>query len=323
MRGILFTVGFVVSMISGSAAVFAAGYPDRPVHVEVGFSAGSGVDVLARIVAEKLSESLGQPFIIENRPGAGSNIGTRYAAQATPDGYTLFVPTVANAINATLYRNLDFDFLKDFSAISLAGTAPNFLVVKPSLQVKTVADYIQFAKSNPKSLTLGSSGNGTVVQMAGELFRHRAGIDVVPVPFKGGPEATSALLGGQIDSLFAISSTVLPYVAAGSVRALAVTSRERSAILPQVPTLNESGMPGFEAVTWFGFAAPKGTPPEIISRLNKAIVEILTMPDVKEKLIKQGIDVASDTPDEFAAFMRSEFPKWNELVKSSGATIME
>ncbi|HEX4411331.1 MAG TPA: tripartite tricarboxylate transporter substrate binding protein [Xanthobacteraceae bacterium] len=323
MRKILLGVALGFWAIALSAMAFAADYPNRPVRVVVGFSAGSGVDVLARVVAQKLSDTMGQAFVIENRPGAGSNIGTRYAASAGPDGYTLFVATVANAINATLYRNLEFDFLKDFSPIILAGTAPNFLVVKPSLPAQTVADFIQLAKSKPKTLTLGSSGNGTVVQMAGAMFRKRSNADLVPVPFKGGPEATSALLGGQIDSLFAISSTVLPHISAGTLRALAVTSRERSAVLPQIPTLNESGMPGFEAVTWFGFTAPTGTPRDIIDLLNAEIGKILAMPDVRETLAKQGIDVARGTPDQFATYMQAEFPKWKELVLDSGATIQD
>ena len=203
----------------------AADYPTRPVHVIVGLTAGSGVDLMARIVGQKLAESMGQPFIIENKPGAGSNIGTRYAARPEPDGYTIFVATVANAINATLYKNLPFDVLKDFTPVILAATASNILIVNPSVPAKSVQELIALAKAKPGKLTVGSSGVGTAPQMTAVLFRHRAGINVVDVPFKGGPEATSALLGGQIDYLFAITSTALPHVKAGRLRALGVTSR--------------------------------------------------------------------------------------------------
>jgi tripartite-type tricarboxylate transporter receptor subunit TctC len=302
-------------------AAKAADYPNRPVHVIVGLSAGSGVDVMARLVGQKLADSMGQPFIVENRPGAGSNIATHFAAQATPDGYTIFIPTIANAINATLYKNLQFDVLRDFSPVILGATAANLLIVNPKVPAKTVQEFIALAKKQPGKLTIGSSGIGTAPQMMGELFRRRAGIDLLPVPFKGGPEATAALLGGQIDSLFAITSTALPYIKAGRVRALAVTSRTRSPLLPNVPTIAESGMPGFEAVTWFGFAVPTGTPRPIIDRLNVEIGKALAMPEIKQKLAVQGIEVAGGTPDQFGAYMHDEFAKWGELVKQSGAKV--
>jgi len=306
-----------------SSAAVADDYPNRPVHVIVGLTAGSGVDIMARLVGQKLAESMGQPFIIENRPGAGSNIATRYAAAAEPDGYTIFVATIANAINATLYKNLPFDVLKDFAPVILAASAPNILVVNLSVPAKSVQELIALAKARPGKLTVGSSGVGTAPQMTAVLFRHRAGINVVDVPFKGGPEATSALLGGQIDYLFAITSTALPQVKAGRLRALGVTSRERTALLPDVPTVSESGLPDFEAVTWFGFVVPKGAPPAIIERLNKEIGRILAMPDVKQKLAVQGIDVAGGSPEQFGGYMRDEFAKWGSLVKESGMSMKE
>ena len=316
-------LGTVVCLFAAAMSLTteAADYPTRPVHVVVGLTAGSGVDIMARLVGQKLAESMGQPFIVENRPGAGSNIATHFAAQAAPDGYTIFVPTIANAINATLYKNLQFDVLRDFSPVILAATAPNLLIVNPKVPANTVQEFIALAKKQPGKLTIGSSGIGTSPQMTGELFRRRAGIDLLPVPYKGGPEATAALLGGQIDSLFAITSTALPHIAAGRVRALAVTSRARSPLLPNVPTVAESGMPGFEAVTWFGFAVPTGTPRPIIDRLNVEIGKALAMPDIKQKLAVQGIDVAGDTPEQFAAYMHDEFAKWGQLVKDSGAKV--
>jgi len=316
-------LGTVVCLFAAAMSLTAkaADYPARPVHVIVGLTAGSGVDIMARLVGQKLAESMGQPFIIENRPGAGSNIATHFAAQAAPDGYTIFVPTIANAINATLYKNLQFDVLRDFSPVILAATAPNLLIVNPKVPANTIQEFIALAKKQPGKLTIGSSGIGTSPQMTGELFRRRAGIDLLPVPYKGGPEATAALLGGQIDSLFAITSTALPHIAAGRVHALAVTSRARSPLLPNVPTVAESGMPGFEAVTWFGFAVPTGTPRPIIDRLNVEIGKALAMPDVKQKLSAQGIDVAGGTPEQFGAYMHDEFAKWGQLVKDSGAKV--
>jgi tripartite-type tricarboxylate transporter receptor subunit TctC len=316
-------LGTVVCLFAAAMSLTAkaADYPARPVHVIVGLTAGSGVDIMARLVGQKLAESMGQPFIIENRPGAGSNIATHFAAQAAADGYTIFVPTIANAINATLYKNLQFDVLRDFSPVILAATAPNLLIVNPKVPANTVQEFIALAKKQPGKLTIGSSGIGTSPQMSGELFRRRAGIDLLPVPYKGGPEATAALLGGQIDSLFAITSTALPHIAAGRVRALAVTSRARSPLLPNVPTVAESGMPGFEAVTWFGFAVPTGTPRPIIDRLNVEIGKALAMPDIKQKLSAQGIDVAGGTPEQFGAYMHDEFAKWGQLVKDSGAKV--
>ena len=303
-----------------SFAAVAADYPTRPVRVIVGLTTGSGVDVMARVVGQKLAEATGQPFIVENRPGAGSNIATRFAAAAAPDGYTVFVATVANAINATLYQKLQFDVLRDFSPVILAGTAPNVLIVNPSVPAKTVKELIELAKAQPGKLTMGSSGTGTSPQMTGELFRRRAEIDIVHVLYKGGPEATTALLGGQIDCLFAITSTALPHIEAGRLRALAVTSRERTALLPQVPTVSESGLPGFEAVTWFGFTVPTGTPRDIVDRLNTEIGKALAMPELKKQLALQGIDVGGGTPEQFGVYMRDEFAKWGRLVKESGMT---
>jgi tripartite-type tricarboxylate transporter receptor subunit TctC len=320
MRPILLRAVLCLCAAAFSFAAGAADYPTRPVHVIVGLTAGSGVDVMARVVGQKLSEATGQPFIIENRPGAGSNIATRFAAAAAPDGYTVFVATVANAINATLYQKLQFDVLRDFAPVILAGTAPNVLIVNPSVPAKTVKELIALAKAQPGKLTMGSSGTGTSPQMTGELFRRRAEIDIVHVPYKGGPEATTALLGGQIDCLFAITSTALPHIEAGRLRALAVTSRERTALLPQVPTVSESGLPGFEAVTWFGFTVPTGTPRDIVDRLNTEIGKALAMPELKKQLASQGIDVAGGTPEQFVAYMRDEFAKWGRLVKETGMT---
>ena len=319
MRSILLRALLCLA-IAAPVAASAAGYPARPVRIIVGLTAGSGVDVMARLVGAKLSESLRQPFLIENRPGAGSNIATRFAATQPNDGYTIFVATVANAINATLYKHLQFDTLRDFAPIILAGTAPNVLIVNPKLPAKSVKELIELAKAQPGKFTIGSSGTGTSPQMTGELFRRRAGINLVHVPYKGGPEATTALIGGQIDTLFAITSTALPHIQSGQVRALAVTSKERSPLLPQVPTVAESGLPGFEAVTWFGFTVPAGTSNEIVDKLNSEIGKVLAMPDIKEKLGVQGIATGGGTPADFGVYMKDEFAKWGALVQETGMT---
>lgn len=322
MRAMLLRLGLCLGAITLSPAN-AADYPNRPVHIIVGLTAGSGVDIMARMVGQKLADAMGQPFIVENKPGAGSNIGTRLAAAAEPDGYTIFVSTIANAINATLYKSLPFDVLKDFSPVILAATAPNILIVNPSVPAKSVAELIAYAKANPGKLTVGSSGVGTAPQMTAALFRQRAGINVVDVPFKGGPEATAALLGGQIDYLIAITSTALPHIKAGRVRALGITSRQRSPLLPDVPTIAESGLPGFEAVTWFGFEVPKGTPHSIIDKLNKEIGKALATPEVKDKLAVQGLYVEGGTPEQFDHYMRAEFEKWGTLVRETGMSMKE
>jgi tripartite-type tricarboxylate transporter receptor subunit TctC len=321
MRSILLRTAVGLSAAVMSFAAAAADYPNRPVRIIVGLTAGSGVDIMARVVGQKVSEAMGQPFIVENKPGAGSNIATRFAAAAAPDGYTIFVATVANSINATLYKNLQFDVLRDFQPVILAGTAANVLLVNPNVHAKSLQELIALAKAQPGKLTIGSSGIGTSPQMTGELFRRRAGIDIVPVPFKGGPEATTALLGGQIDILFAITSTALPSVEAGKLRALAVTSRARTGLMPNLPTMIEAGLPEFEAVTWFGFTVPAGTPPEIVARLNTEISKALAMPEIKKQLGQQGIDVAGGTPDAFGAYMRTEFDKWGKVVKETGASM--
>jgi tripartite-type tricarboxylate transporter receptor subunit TctC len=318
MTRVLLRALFCLAIVSLPVSATAAGYPERPVRVIVGLTAGSGVDVMARLVGAKLSEATGQPFVIENRPGAGSNIATRFAATQPADGYTVFVATVANAINATLYKHLQFDVLRDFAPVILAGTAPNVLLVNPSVPAKSVKELIDLAKAQPGKFTIGSSGTGTSPQMTGELFRRRAGIDLVHVPYKGGPEATTALIGGQIDTLFAITSTALPQVESGKVRALAVTSKQRTALLPNVPTITESGLPGFEAVTWFGFTVPGGTPRDVVDKLNSEIGKVLAMPEVKKNLAQQGIDVGGGTPEQFGGYMRDEFAKWGALVKETG-----
>ena len=299
--------------------VAAADYPDKTVRMIVGFPAGSGVDILARLVGQKLAETYAQQFVIDNRPGAGSNIAAGFAAKAVPDGYTIFLGTVANAINATLYAKLPFDFTRDFAPIVLAATAPNLLVVHPSVPAHTVAELIRLAKAQPGQLSFGSSGTGTAPHLAGELFKRMAGIDIVHIPYRGGPQATTDLIGGQYAMLFAISSTVLPHIRSGRLRSLAITTLTRMPSLPDVPTVAESGLPGFEAVTWFGFMVPAAAPRDIVNRLNADINKALAQPDLRQQLAAQGIDVVGGTPEQFADHVRKETAKWADVVRRSGA----
>jgi len=290
-------------------------YPNKPVKIIVGFPPGAGADLMARVVANKLSESFNQQFIVENRPGAGTNIGTNFVAKSSADGYTILLMTVANAINPALSSNLPFDIEKDFSPIVLAGFASNVLVVHPSLGVKNIQEYVALAKSKPGKLTYGSSGTGTSPHLAGELFNSKLGIDIVHVPYKGGPQALTDLLGGQIDSLFVITSTVMPHISTGKLKALAVAGPKRTGLIPDLPTLDETLIPNFDVNTWFGFAVPSGTPNEIILKLNIEINKALDSADLQKKLLPLGIETAGGTPNQLKTFLREDLKKWSEIAK--------
>ncbi len=300
-------------LISGYA--FSLDYPNKPVKIVVGFPPGSGADVLARLVGQRLSDTLNQQFIVENRPGAGTNIGTNYVAKSSPDGYTILLMTVANAINPSMSSNLPFDIEKDFSPIVLAGFASNILVINPRLQVKNIQEYVALAKSKPGKLTYGSSGSGTSPHLAGELFNSRLGLDIVHVPYKGGPQALTDLLGGQIDSLFVITSTVMPHVSSGKLKALAVAGPKRTSLLPDLPTIDETVISGFDVNTWFGFAVPVGTPNEIIFKLNDEINKILQSKEVRNKLAPTGIEAVGGTPNQLKVFLKDDIKKWAEIAK--------
>jgi len=293
----------------------ADNYPSKPVKIIVGFPAGSGADVMARVVANKLSESLNQQFIVDNRPGAGTNIGTNYVAKSPADGYTILLMTVANAINPALSSNLPFDIEKDFSPITLAGFASNVLVINPNLGVKNIQEYVALAKSKPGKLTYGSSGSGTSPHLAGELFNSKLGVDIVHVPYKGGPQALTDLLGGQIDSLFVITSTVMPHISSGKLKAIAVAGPKRTSLLPDLPTIDETLIPNFDVNTWFGFAAPAGTPNEIIVKLNSEINKALDSVDTQKKLLPLGIDTAGGTPNQLKNFLKEDIKKWSGITK--------
>jgi tripartite-type tricarboxylate transporter receptor subunit TctC len=288
----------------------------------VGLPAGGSTDVVARIVAAKLGETLGQHIVVENRPGSGGLIAADTAAKAPPDGHTLLFGAISyNAIFASLYKNLPYDPVKDFEPISLVATVPNVLVVNPSTPAKTVKDFIAYAKANPGKLNYGSSGHGTSGHLSMEMLKKDAGIDIVHVPYKGGVPALTDLLDRRIDAMFVNLPEQIPYVKSGKTRALAVTTAKRNPQLPDVPTMMEAGVPGFEVRVWYGLFAPAHTPKAVLAKLNTALVNTLKTSETRERMSQQGAEPAASTRDEFAAFQRAEVAKWARVVKDSGARV--
>lgn len=310
----------VISAFALSATAQAA-YPDKPVRVVVGFSAGGTTDVIARIMAKELTQELGQSFVIENKPGGGSNIATDYVARATPDGYTVLFVAVTSAINQTLYKNVNFDLTKDFTPVALGAKVPNVLVINPQVPVKSVQELVDYAKKNPGKLAFASSGSGTSIHMAGELFKQRAGIDVLHVPYKGSAPAITDLIGGQVQFMFDNMPSSWPHVQSGKLRALAVTTTDRSKSAPDLPTMQESGFEKFDVSSWFGMIAPAGTPPEVIEKLNAAMNKALDKPEVLKAYESLGAVGQKTTPAEFGAFIKSEVDGWAPVVKTSGAKV--
>ena len=310
----------VISAFALSATAQAA-YPDKPVRVVVGFSAGGTTDVIARIMAKELTQELGQSFVIENKPGGGSNIATDYVARATPDGYTVLFVAVTSAINQTLYKNVNFDLTKDYTPVALGAKAPNVLVINPQVPVKSVQELVDYAKKNPGKLAFASSGSGTSIHMAGELFKQRAGIDVLHVPYKGSAPAITDLIGGQVQFMFDNMPSSWPHVQSGKLRALAVTTTDRSKSAPDLPTMQESGFEKFDVSSWFGMIAPAGTPPEVIEKLNAAMNKALDKPEVLKAYESLGAVGQKTTPAEFGAFIKSEVDGWAPVVKTSGAKV--
>jgi tripartite-type tricarboxylate transporter receptor subunit TctC len=292
-------------------------YPARSIRVISGFPPGSGADITARVIGARLNDALGQQVIVENRPGAGSNIAAELAAKSLPDGYTLFIGTVANTINATLYPKLPFDFVRDFAPVALTTAAPNVLVVHPTVPAKSVKELIVLAKSRPGQLNFASAGTGTAPHLSGELFKAMAGVNLVHIPYKGSPPAVIDLLAGEVAAMFSPSSTVLPHVKTGRLRALAVTTATRLPSLPELPTVAESGLKGYETITWFGFVAPAKTPQAAVARLNTEIGKVL--PEVRSQFAIQGIETLGGTPERFADYIREEILKWAKVIRLSGA----
>ena len=304
------------------ASVFAQAYPTKPVTIVVPFAAGGTTDILARIIGQALTAELGQSVVVDNRAGAGGNIGGQAAAKATPDGYTLFMGTVGtHAINASLYKKMPFDPIKDFAPLSRVANVPNLLVANPNQPFKSVKDLIAYAKANRGKVNFGSSGNGSSIHLSGELFKSLAKVDMVHVPYKGSAPAVTDLLGNQIAIMFDNMPSAIQHVRSGKLVPIAVTTAKRSPELPNVPTIAEAGLPGYEATSWFGMFAPAGTPAPVLAQLNKALVKVLNQADVAKKINEQGAETYSETPEQFAAFIQAESAKWGKVVKESGASL--
>jgi tripartite-type tricarboxylate transporter receptor subunit TctC len=315
-------LGCAATTLLPMRAAFSEDYPTRPVTLVTAFTPGGPSDILARIVGQKLSELLHQPFVVDGRPGGGGNIAAEFVAHATPDGYTLLMGNNSIlATNMSLYKKLGYDAQQDFSPISLIGSQPNILVVPPSSSSKSMADLIAYAKAHPGKLNYASTGFGAAAHLSAELFKKDAGIDIVMVPYKGSAPALQDLMGGEVDMVFATAASVIGHIRAGSVRALAVTTAKRTSLLPEIPTVAELGLTGFEATTWHGLVVPAGTPADVIDTLNRATVEALNDPAVRKSLTDLGVEVGASTPQEFSAYIKSEIPKWAAVIKASGAQI--
>jgi tripartite-type tricarboxylate transporter receptor subunit TctC len=315
-------VAALIVLLAAMAAGSAADYPSRPVTLMVAFTPGGASDVLARILGRKLEQILGQPFVIDNRPGAGGNVAAEAVAHAAPDGYTLLAGNNAIlATNAALYKKINFDPEADFAPIGLIGSQANILVVNPALPVKSMAELIALAKANPGKLNFASSGHGLAAHLAGELFKAEAKIDIVHVPYKGAAPALQDVIAGHVQMMFATASSVVSHIQDGKVRPLAVATLKRTAVLPDIPTIDELGIKNFDATTWHGLVAPARTPKDIVATLNQALVATLDDPAVKKSLGDLGVDIIGGTPEDFAAYIRSEIPKWTAIIKASGAKL--
>jgi len=320
MRPALRYAGCLAAVLQCTAVAQAQPtYPQKPIRLIAPFAPGGGTDILARLFGQKMSETLGQPVIVDNRGGAGGTIGTDIAAKAPPDGYTLILVSGSHAINPGLYRKLPYDSVNDFAPITQIATSPGILVVNPSLPVKSVKDLIALARAKPGQINYASAGSGTPPHLAGELFKVMAKIDMVHVPYKGNAPAFTDVIGGQVSLIFPTMPSAMPFIKSGRLRPIAVTSAKRSSAAPDIPTIAESGLPGYEAISWYGILAPARTPPQIVARLHEVLVSAIRAPDMQDKLAGQGLDPVGGTPQHFAAVIKSEIAKWAKVVTASGA----
>jgi tripartite-type tricarboxylate transporter receptor subunit TctC len=319
-RGKLAAVALLgASMATGALA--QSGYPSKPIRLMVPFGAGGPADIYARHVAQRISEPLGQPVVVEDRPGAGSVVGTDAVAKAAPDGYTILMISNTHPINETLYQKLPYNLLRDFTAITQINVMPNVLVVKPDSQFSSVKELVAFAKAQPGKLNYASSGSGTPYHLAAELFKAMTGTSIVHIPHKASGEARASVLGGQTDLMFDSLPTTHQQVKAGKLKALAITSTRRSPLLPDVPTVAEAGVPGYEADLWLGLVAPAATPPAIVNRINTETVKVLQRPEVREIFVRDGTEPIGSTPAQFATVLKEQVEKWGKVVKFSGAKV--
>jgi tripartite-type tricarboxylate transporter receptor subunit TctC len=313
----------LVGICAQPAAAIAAEavFPTKPIRMIVAVPPGGPADTLARLVAPRLTESLGQTVVIDNRPGANGIIAYETTARATPDGHTFTAAAAGVVINASLYPSVPYHPLNDFAPITLGITVPNILVVHPSVSASSVKELVGLAKAKPGTLAFASAGNGTSGHLALELFRMHAGVNVIHVPYKGGGPALAEVLAGQVQALFSIALAATPQIKAGKLRALAITSAKRSRVAPELPTVAEGGFPGFEVIGWFGWLAPAATPRAIVTRLNSELVHALRLPEVRERLLNQSTEPVGNTPQEFAAFMKSEHEKWSKVIKAANIKV--
>jgi tripartite-type tricarboxylate transporter receptor subunit TctC len=302
-------------------SAIAQDYPTKPVKIVVPYPPGGSSDIAARVVGQKLAEQTGQPFIVENRPGAGGNIGAEAVARSPADGYTLVLATTAHAINPSLFKSIGYRLLEDFTPVSQLTSGPLVIVAHPSLSASTVTELIALAKAKPGELNFASSGNGQSTHLAAELFNSMAGTKMTHVPYKGSAPAIADVMGGQAALMFDTMISAMPHVKSGKLKALAVTSSTRSVAAPDLPTVAESGLPGYEVIAWNGLLAPAGTPKEVIAKLNSEIKKILDQPEIRDRFEGQGFSAESTPPESFAAFLQAEVAKWAKVVKDSGATV--
>src|SRR5438105_3011019 len=318
-RGVLLaTLACAFACTQPLAQSTPAAYPSKPIKLILPFPPGGGTDILGRVLAERLTANLGQPVVIENRGGAGGNVGAEAAAKSAPDGYTLVLVAPSLAISPSLYAKLNYDPVRDLAPVSLVGAVPNVLVTNPSVPAQNLAEFIALAKAKPGGMNFGSGGNGTSNHLAGELFNVQAGVKLVHVPYKGVNLAMNDVLSGQIQLVVIGIPAALPFIQAGRLRALAVIARERSAALPDVPTAAEAGLPNYDVTTWYGVLAPAGTPRPIIDRLNAELVRIMHAPDLQERFAATGTEPRTSTPEEFGEYIRKEMAKWGKVVREAG-----
>jgi tripartite-type tricarboxylate transporter receptor subunit TctC len=304
--------------VAASGTVLAQKYPERPVRAVVPFPAGGGTDILARLFLQKMADRVGANFVIDNRSGAGGAIGTEIVAKAPPDGYTILVCSSSHTINPSVYKKLGYDPLRDFAPVTILASGPGLLVVHPSVPAQSVKELIALAKAKPGQLNYASAGNGTPPHLAAELFKSMAGVDLVHVPYKGNVPAFADLVSGAVSLSFPTITSGLPQVRAGRLRALGVTSKARSTVVPDVPTIAESGLPGYESSTWYGMLAPAGAPKAIVTKLHQQMLEVLKLPDIREKLAAQGLEPGGNSPGEFGSIIAAELVKWRKVVAAAG-----
>jgi len=328
-RAVLTTTALAAVFLIASPVLAQATWPAKPVKIVVPFAAGGTTDILARAIAPELSKAFGQQFIVENRTGAGGNLGADVVAKSQADGYTLLMGTVGtHGINKALYDKMPFDPIKDFAPITLVAAVPNVMVVNTAVArergINTVADFIKYAKANPGKLSMASSGNGTSIHLAGELFKTMTGTYMTHIPYRGSGPALLDMVGGNVDVMFDNLPSSMPQIKGGKLKALAVTSAQRSSAMPDVPTLEQAGgaaLKGYDASSWFGLLAPAGTPADVVSRIQQEVAKSLSTPAIKEKLLAQGAIPSGNTPHEFATFIAAEHKKWAQVVKASGARV--